>query len=1174
MSVEAPGRLDDPYVGPVSFRLGDHLYGRDRECEELLDLLIAERIVLLYSPSGAGKTSLIEASLVPALREAGFEVLPSIRVTHTLPPEPAVPSPRNRYALSVLLSLEQGVPQEHQLPVADLAVMSLQEYLRERTDRDGRPGNEVLIFDQFEEILTTDPTDEPAKHAFFQELGEVLRDRGHWALFSMREDFLASLDPYLKHVPTRFKTTSRLDLLSVSEALEAIRRPAARLGVDFTEDAAEHLVDDLRTVRVQRPDGIVEVLGSYVEPVQLQVACHVLWSTLAAGSTAITVADVEALGRVDRALGDYYAERVRAIAQRSGVSERVIRDWFEERLITPQGLRSQVLEGPESPANTGHRVVDELLDAHLVRGETRRQATWYELAHDRLIEPIRRDNAAWQDEHLSPLERAAMLWEQSGRPDRLLLIGEELAAAERREGARAEEEPTRRRADFLDASRRADEQARRERRSTRRLRLTTGLSTALAILAVTLLAISGWAWNSAEQQKRLTGMLLGAAWNLDNRQDVGVALAAKGRGVIESATLPDAGRDVLERAATSPVSLVLGGQSGTTESAALTRNGSFVVGAGEDDIRIWDRVTGQTLAELPLEDGEAVDVVDVSDDGGTVIAGSADGTVLVWHPRSQETTRWSEDTSPDSAYVWDIALSPSGDRILTIDEGKQVKVWGLDGGLASTVEDPGSSSTYSAAFSPDGNAIATVGDNPEVVFWESLSGREVGRLGLPEAAYSVAFGPDGRTLATVTSSEVTVWNLARWEPEYQPLDVSAAGASSWTFDTGLTRAVSVDAIGSVRIWDLASGQEVASSSMRGASTSEAILDEADPGRVLVLGKQMDAAFWDLRPAGALSHAVAVARAGDEIFQAWSDGSMWRWPGEPDSDDERVEGIRTDGDVWELSASRDGSRLAALTTSGQVRVWDTAAGTVLFALEPDGDQYWDVDLTPDGTLLVVGDVFGVVHAWDVDTGMDVGEIASDDLGRAATQLVTSPDGTSVLIALESPPGAQEASALWVPIFGEGQPVELSIPSERDMTATAVAYGSDGLVVVGTSDGQVVGFRPTSDDSVTEWSIPDVHQGEIENVFVTDDGTVLTTGWDEAVAYFDPSNDADIEHLASASVPLAAVMDPDRERIGVMTQDSGMTSVPTGTRELLDLLESKVVYHFTPEECETHGLGSDC
>ena len=71
----------NPYVGPRSFSTGETLYGRDRETKRLLNLLIAERIVLLYSPSGAGKTSLVQAALVPRLVEEGFAVLPVIRVS-------------------------------------------------------------------------------------------------------------------------------------------------------------------------------------------------------------------------------------------------------------------------------------------------------------------------------------------------------------------------------------------------------------------------------------------------------------------------------------------------------------------------------------------------------------------------------------------------------------------------------------------------------------------------------------------------------------------------------------------------------------------------------------------------------------------------------------------------------------------------------------------------------------------------------------------------------------------------------------------------------------------------------------------------------------------------------------------------------------------------------------
>ena len=56
-------------------------FGRDGETLDLVALVVAYRLVLLYAASGAGKTSLLNAGLVPALeQEEGFEVLPPARI--------------------------------------------------------------------------------------------------------------------------------------------------------------------------------------------------------------------------------------------------------------------------------------------------------------------------------------------------------------------------------------------------------------------------------------------------------------------------------------------------------------------------------------------------------------------------------------------------------------------------------------------------------------------------------------------------------------------------------------------------------------------------------------------------------------------------------------------------------------------------------------------------------------------------------------------------------------------------------------------------------------------------------------------------------------------------------------------------------------------------------------
>jgi hypothetical protein len=85
----------NPYVGPRPFEEADardgRYYGREREARDLLALVARERLVLFYAQSGAGKSSLLRASLIPGLRDLGFDVLPIARVSGAAP-TPASPT--------------------------------------------------------------------------------------------------------------------------------------------------------------------------------------------------------------------------------------------------------------------------------------------------------------------------------------------------------------------------------------------------------------------------------------------------------------------------------------------------------------------------------------------------------------------------------------------------------------------------------------------------------------------------------------------------------------------------------------------------------------------------------------------------------------------------------------------------------------------------------------------------------------------------------------------------------------------------------------------------------------------------------------------------------------------------------------------------------------------------
>lgn len=502
----------NPYVGPRTFRPGEMLYGREAETNKLANLLCAERMVVLYSPSGAGKSSLINAALLPEMRERHFHVRPVARVAGM--PAGATSVACNRYVFALLASLEEEYPRAEQLDATQMSMLTLDGYFKKRPRPKDSP-LELLVIDQFEEVLTLDPTDEEAKKEFFRQLGEFLLEPSRWALFAMREEYVGALTPYGLAVPNGFRRTFRLDIMGPEGALKALREPAAQCTprVEFDKDAALALITDLQRMNVQTPDGRVRsVIGPHVELVQLQVVAMRLWETLDPSSVRISMADVKSkqLGDVGIALAQFYDERVGTAARDSGIDEREVRKWFDDYLITNSGIRGQVFKGQGLP--DGDEVREQVLDLYellqtgrILRAQERGGAIWYELSHDRLIDPVRTSNRLWFDKNLGAFQKQSELWRQRDRSDDLLLGDEALSAAQNwikeRGLALTATEKT-----FLELSlKKADEREQRARERARladeQARRLRQLRWGVAVLGALLLAVGATMWAAVTEKK-------------------------------------------------------------------------------------------------------------------------------------------------------------------------------------------------------------------------------------------------------------------------------------------------------------------------------------------------------------------------------------------------------------------------------------------------------------------------------------------------------------------------------------------------------------------------------------------------------------------------------------------------------------------------------------------------
>ncbi|MFF4060643.1 helix-turn-helix domain-containing protein [Streptomyces sp. NPDC001668] len=1067
-----------PYRGLARFEPGDSdlFFGRDKQVGELLALVRAHRFAAVFGASGSGKSSLLRAGLIPALRTAeGGERPAVIRVL----------TPGDRPAHTHANAL---------------------------TPLDGALDTWVVV-DQFEELFTL-CHDREERDRF---LDLLLRARdessGLRVALAVRGDFYGHCASH----PGLAEAVSRANLLvgpmSRDELREAITGPASAEGLNVERVLTTRIIDEVAE-----------------QPGALPMLSHALLETWRRrrGRT-LTLAGYEETGGVRGAIAASAEQFYGSLApEQARTARRVLL-----RLIAP-GDGAADTRRPASRAELGpgaEDVLERLAAARLVAldGDT------VELAHEvlitgwpRLAEWIEADRERLRAQR--QLGESARAWEELNRDAGALYRGTRLARAEELFGGGTPSGPRSHEDDlaplersFLAASlagRDAEQVA-----GVRAARRTRNLGVGLAVFLVLALAAGLLAWQRNEVSEeeaakaaarrlatvseslrstdpRTAALLSVAAWRL-------APLTESRSALLESLSRPE--RDAYTDPRTGEnARRFLTGQGRTlvtvtgsrvtvrnmadhrvtatyhlpsaSEASQMGPDSRFLVITGEGGDTLWDFTAGESAADLAETSywGAAAD-------GSAYVTGPTDGPGPVRVRRTGDgKILFTKDMPTD---LTDISAGPGGRLLALCTAGGAPQVWDTvhgrrlpgawekaDGTVCGTGSGADGGSRL-LRLSADGRRLASVHGTTATV-WDVSAGRTLADFTSGEATgfSDAALSPDGEFLATADGQEVAVWQMANGGGLVFRTPTAGAEVRELTWDPDRSSRTLRYLDGATVHTDNLSDR--LNTPWRSTPTDATAL--SPDGTVLATVTGSGSSYrLDLRATrggAVLAHATLGPLPGGD---GGGDGGGGGGDG---------------GGIPQLAFSPDGKALAVADTvsaHGSLRqrftVWDTGAHRVRTTFETSGAADRAVSglaLGPEGrTLLAVRDANGgTVEMWDTATHR-----------RTAGPKGVLYPGT---LALRPDGGLLAGSSDQYAELPSGKVTGRSLADGRQITA--LAFSPDGTrLAVGDSTGHVTlwdGELRTRLGILTGTS-DTAAQGEAEAVNVlafSTDGATLAVG----------------------------------------------------------------------------------
>lgn len=1001
--------LENPFVGLKSMTEADadRFFGRNEEIAGLVDKLKPHRLIAIVADSGAGKSSLAQAGLIPAFRGgklsdmAGRE--PDDRLWHVVVMRPGR-DPIEGLKRGVTEAAERlGCSADQCAGLrkrVDLADPSETAYAI-RCDLPVGKAETLLVVDQFEELLTE--TAEAARPPFVDFLIALAARGGFRIVLTLRADHFNLCRPLAKlfeHLTRdNYDAVLRLGRITDAGIAEAVRKPLALAGhTDLAEQDA--VIASIRRDISDRPGDLALV----------QMALYAMWQKHKADGADLLVAYSQ-VGGVAGALA-HEAETVRT--HRLDTGERELLAPVFTRLVRlgeTGGATRRVADladfDPPRRALAG-RLATENCGRLLLAGETS-----VEVAHEALITqwPWLQNTlqqAAADMRVLDGLMDKTRRWATAGSHK----VEHLAAGAEREEFAAL----AGRRPDWLSGAERDFVAA--SGRAQRRTTLAKYAAVALLVVFAVGAAREALIANKAQQEMRAKvdelqvtqSRFLADRANQSTRDgDAATAMLLALEALPDTQSnkqrppVPQAEAALLKAYHALRESIVLKEHTAPLWSASFTPDGRRLVTVSDDHTaRVWDAQTGAPLWTLRGHGGP-VRFAAFSRDGRYVVTTSPDKTARVW---DVETGRDIAVLKGHSSNVLTAAFSPDGRQVVTASVDNTARVWEALSGKQIHNLDQHTKPVRDAIFTPDGKNIVTISDDSTARLWDAATGKSVrvfeGHTGPIRSATFAADDPDTgnpHSLLVTASEDKTVrlWALDKSEP----IDTfSKHGANLWSVAPSRDgrRVVTASDDGTARVWDV--GTKVSLPLEGHTEPVHFAMFSSDGRHVVTASNDRTARIWDAHTGKQIAvlggHTGRVLTAvfspdGPRVLTASEDETARLW----NVDTSIVDLKGHDGGVWTVAFSRDRRLVVTGADDGSAMVWDAQTGARRAVLRRHEARVSSAMFSPDGERVVTASDDGTARISSAQTGDELA--ALKDHKGPVRSAVFSPDGLLVATA---------------------------------------------------------------------------------------------------------------------------------------------------------------------------------